>query len=151
MTGPPSILDGIQLRRVAATVGLRGETAIEECLHLASDSARLFALLDGLLPVDRLTALDVFQSLGVLQPIQRDNPRAVFSGLVQSALCVPRAAVTVWLLTVPYLGQQPNMLVVHLGDKVMPVSLVGCRLGTSSYLSYNLPGSELISTLLNRN
>lgn len=151
MTRTPSILDGIQLRRVAATIGLKGETAIEECLHLASDSARLYALLDGLLPVDRLKALVVFQSVGALWPIQHDNPRAVFCGLIQLALCVPGADVTAWLVTVPYLGQQPNMLVVHHGDKVTPISLVGCRLGPSSYLSYNLPGSELICTLLNRN
>jgi hypothetical protein len=148
MTGPPSILVGTQWKRVGATIRLEGETASEECLNLASDAAKLHGLLEGLGSVPRDKATAVFQALGVSQPIQRDNPRAVFSGFVQAALCVPRPDVTAWLLTVPFLGEQPNLLVVHHSDKVVPLSLAGCRLGPSRYLSYNLPGRELIETLL---
>lgn len=146
-SGPP-ILDGVQWQRVVANVRMEGETASEEVASLASDRARLHQLLDGLQPVDLGRATALFQSLGASESHLRDNKYAVFAGFIQAAIGEERADISAWLLTVPYLGDKSNVLLVHNSDKVIPVSLLSCSLGDRGYLAALVTGSELIETLL---
>jgi len=144
-------LDGIQWARVAVAIRMKGETAVEESISLARDTAKLHDLLDQLETVDRGKAEAFFQALGVSAPTSRSNKRAVFSGFIQAAIGVPQPDISAWLLTVPYLGDKPNVLLVHNNDKVIPVSLFCCNLGSTGYLARNVAGSEMLQKVLGAN